>query len=105
MSARVRRPFVTAPPSSPPLRRACGRPPRRSAPPIAPGSAPSDAQVAELIDEVTSPGGTTTRALQGLKNGRFSAVLTDAMGAAWERGRELGDQLEASLTAPQDAPR
>ena len=64
----------------------------------------SDAHVAELIDEVTSPGGTTTRALQELKNGRFSAVLTDAVDAAWERSRELGDQLEASLMAPPVEP-
>lgn len=54
----------------------------------------SDGHVAELIDEVTSPGGTTSRALQVLKNGRFSAVLTEAVDAAYQRTRELGDQLE-----------
>lgn len=54
----------------------------------------SDGHVAELIDEVTSPGGTTSRALQVLKNGRFSAVLTEAVDAAYRRTRELGDQLE-----------
>ena len=57
----------------------------------------SDAHVAELIDEVTSPGGTTSRALQVLKNGRFSAVLTEAVDAAYERSVELGDGLEAKL--------
>ncbi|MFN7147527.1 MAG: pyrroline-5-carboxylate reductase family protein, partial [Myxococcota bacterium] len=54
----------------------------------------SDLHVAELIDEVTSPGGTTSRALQVMKNGRFSAVLTEAIDAAYARSTELGDQLE-----------
>ncbi len=49
----------------------------------------SDTHVAELIDEVTSPGGTTTRALQVLKNGRFSAVLTEAVDAAYQRTKEI----------------
>ncbi len=51
--------------------------------------------VAQLIDQVTSPGGTTSRALQVLKNGRFSAVLTDAIDAAYQRTVELGAALEA----------
>jgi pyrroline-5-carboxylate reductase len=49
----------------------------------------TDDHVAELIDEVTSPGGTTSRALQVLKNGRFSAVLTDAVDAAYQRTKEM----------------
>ncbi|MFZ5476561.1 MAG: pyrroline-5-carboxylate reductase [Myxococcota bacterium] len=57
----------------------------------------SDAHVAELIDEVTSPGGTTSRALQELKNGRFSAVLTESVDAAYQRTKALGDDLEAKL--------
>lgn len=61
----------------------------------------SDAHVAELIDEVTSPGGTTSRALQVLKNGRFSAVLTESVDAAHQRTIELGDQLEARLRNDQ----
>lgn len=59
----------------------------------------SDAHVAELIDEVASPGGTTTRALQVLKNGRFSAVLTESIDAAYQRSVELGAQLEAKTRA------
>ena len=55
----------------------------------------SDTHVAALIDEVTSPGGTTTRALQVLKDGRFSAVLTEAVDAAYTRSVELGAKLEA----------
>lgn len=54
----------------------------------------SDLHVAELIDEVTSPGGTTSRALQVMKNGRFSAVLTEAIDAAYARSIEMGEQLE-----------
>lgn len=57
----------------------------------------SDAHVAEMIDEVTSPGGTTSRALQVLKNGRFSAVLTESVDAAYQRTVELGDALEARV--------
>jgi pyrroline-5-carboxylate reductase len=57
----------------------------------------SDGHVASLIDEVTSPGGTTSRALQVLKQGRFSAVLTDSVDAAYQRTLELGKQLEEDL--------
>lgn len=57
----------------------------------------SEDHVAELIDEVTSPGGTTTRALQVLENGRFSAVLTEAVEAAYTRSRELGDRLDVQV--------
>ena len=57
----------------------------------------SDGHVASLIDEVTSPGGTTSRALQVLKQGRFSAVLTDSVDAAYQRTIELGQQLEDDL--------
>ncbi|MGB0637822.1 MAG: pyrroline-5-carboxylate reductase [Myxococcota bacterium] len=58
----------------------------------------SDGHVAELIDEVTSPGGTTSRALQVLKQGRFSAVLTESVDAAYQRTLELGQQLEDNLS-------
>ena len=60
----------------------------------------SDVHVAEIIDEVTSPGGTTSRALHKLKDGRFSAVLTDSVEAAYQRTRELGDQLETRVRRP-----
>jgi pyrroline-5-carboxylate reductase len=58
----------------------------------------SDGHVAELIDEVTSPGGTTSRALQVLKQGRFSAVLTESIDAAYQRTLDLGQQLEDNLS-------
>jgi len=50
----------------------------------------SDVHVAQLIDEVTSPGGTTSRALQVLKKGGLSAVITDAVDAAYQRTLVLG---------------
>jgi pyrroline-5-carboxylate reductase len=57
----------------------------------------SDAHVSQLIDEVTSPGGTTSRALQVLRNGRFSAVITDSIDAAYQRTVELGAALEEKV--------
>lgn len=50
--------------------------------------------VAQLIDEVTSPGGTTSRALQVLKKGQFQATLTDSVDAAYQRTVALGAALE-----------
>lgn len=62
----------------------------------------SDAHVAQLIDEVTSPGGTSARALQVLKRGRLSAVLTDAVDAAYERTRALAEELQrAAARGPE----
>ncbi len=65
----------------------------------------NEGHIAELIDEVTSPGGTTSRALQVLKNGRFSAVLTESVDAAYQRTRELGDVLEAAAGPGLTQPR
>ena len=61
--------------------------------------------VAQLIDEVTSPGGTTSRALQVLKRGQLAATINDAVEAAHARTVALGDALEQSLlTAAAQAP-
>ncbi len=57
----------------------------------------SDRHPAELIDSVTSPGGTTSRALHILHQGRFSAILTDAIDAALRRTLELGNQLDEQM--------
>jgi pyrroline-5-carboxylate reductase len=66
----------------------------------------TDRHVGELIDGVTSPGGTTSRALHVLHQGRFSAVLTDAIDAAYRRTLELGAKLEEQVgDAAQAAPR
>jgi len=67
----------------------------------------SERHVGELIDGVTSPGGTTSRALHVLHQGRFSAVLTDAIDAAYRRTLEMGAKLEEQVggTAAQAPPR
>ncbi len=57
----------------------------------------SNRHVGELIDGVTSPGGTTSRALHVLHEGRFAAVLTDAIDAAYRRSVEMGDRLEEQV--------
>jgi pyrroline-5-carboxylate reductase len=56
----------------------------------------SDRHVADLIDSVTSPGGTTSRALHVLQQGRFAATLTEAIDAAYRRSVEMGDQIDRS---------
>ncbi len=60
----------------------------------------SDDHVAQLIDQVTSPGGTTSRALQVLRQGRFDAVVTESVDAAYQRTLELGAAFADKL---QDA--
>lgn len=62
----------------------------------------SDRHVSELIDGVTSPAGTTSRALHCLHQGRFSAILTDAIDAAFRRSLELGDLLDETIQALQE---
>ncbi|MEC7948447.1 MAG: pyrroline-5-carboxylate reductase [Myxococcota bacterium] len=57
--------------------------------------------VAQIIDEVTSPGGTTSLALQVLKKGNFQATLTDSIDAAYQRTVELGAALD--VTVDQEA--
>lgn len=63
----------------------------------------SDRHVSELIDGVTSPGGTTSRALHVLQHGRFSAVLTDAIDAAYRRTLEMGAKLDEQVEAAKSA--
>jgi pyrroline-5-carboxylate reductase len=62
----------------------------------------SDRHPAELIDSVTSPGGTTSRALHVLQQGRFAAILTDAIDAAFRRTVEMGDQLDERMRATDE---
>jgi pyrroline-5-carboxylate reductase len=45
---------------------------------------------AELRNQVTSPGGTTTEALQVLEDAAIRAAFTDAIRAAYEKAKELG---------------
>lgn len=57
----------------------------------------SDRHVSELIDQVASPGGVTSRALHVLDQGRSSAVLTEAIEAAYRRTLELRDTIDEQL--------
>lgn len=53
--------------------------------------------IAELRARVTSKGGTTEAALQRLQSGGLDALLKDALGAAAQRGAELGSTLDPEL--------
>jgi len=53
----------------------------------------SQEDLAELRRRVTSPGGTTERALEVLQQGRLPEVLAEAVRAASERARELAQQF------------
>jgi pyrroline-5-carboxylate reductase len=62
----------------------------------------SGRHTAELIDAVTSPGGTTSRALHVLQQGGFSAILTDAIDAAYRRTLEMGEKLDEQVRGSKD---
>ena len=47
---------------------------------------------AELRRKVTSPGGTTAAALSRLEDGDFTGLVAEAVRAAYQRARELGQQ-------------
>ncbi len=53
-------------------------------------AAASDAHLAELRDQVTSPAGTTAAGLRVLENRGLRAALIEAVAAAHARARELG---------------
>ncbi|MBI5462018.1 MAG: pyrroline-5-carboxylate reductase [Gammaproteobacteria bacterium] len=53
----------------------------------------SDEDAATLRQRVTSPGGTTERALQVLDDGGLRELIARALAAARDRSRELADQL------------
>jgi pyrroline-5-carboxylate reductase len=55
---------------------------------------------AVLRNMVTSPGGTSAAAIHELESGRLRTVLSEAVWAAYRRTVELGEQLEASIPAP-----
>lgn len=53
----------------------------------------SNDDTATLRQRVTSPGGTTERALEILENGKLRALFVEALTAARDRSLELADQL------------
>src|SRR5690625_530438 len=53
----------------------------------------SEADAATLRQRVTSPGGTTERAVQAFEDGNFGALVDSAVQAAAERAAELGKLL------------
>eukprot|EP01125_Pyxidicula_operculata_P014315 TRINITY_DN4766_c0_g1_i3.p1 TRINITY_DN4766_c0_g1~~TRINITY_DN4766_c0_g1_i3.p1 ORF type:complete len:313 (+),score=23.09 TRINITY_DN4766_c0_g1_i3:245-1183(+) len=50
----------------------------------------SNKHVAELRNDITSPGGTTASAIYDLEKGSFRTVISDAVWAAYRRSLELG---------------
>lgn len=50
----------------------------------------------QLRAQVTSKGGTTAAAIEHLENSRFRSIFLEALRAAADRSRELGDQLATS---------
>ena len=55
----------------------------------------SSEHTAVLRQRVTSPGGTTERALEVLENGGLRTLFKDALNAACNRSRQLADQFGA----------
>ena len=47
---------------------------------------------ADLKDMVTSPGGTTIEALKAFEDGGFRATVFNAVNAAYEKSKALGEQ-------------
>ncbi len=58
-----------------------------------------DTDVAVLRANVTSKGGTTAAALQHLESAGLRPIIQDALAAAANRSRELGDELAAAATS------
>lgn len=56
----------------------------------------SDDDLAELRQRVTSPGGTTERAIEVLQRGRLPEILAQAVQAARERASEMAQQFGVS---------
>jgi pyrroline-5-carboxylate reductase len=59
--------------------------------------------LAELRDDVTSPGGTTSAALYEMEKGGFRTIVANAIRVACERSRELGRMLTEKLRAKEEA--
>jgi len=57
----------------------------------------SDASIAQLISNVTSPGGTTEQALQSFHNNQLTHIVDQAFNAALHRSEELAEELAKEL--------
>ena len=64
----------------------------------------SGRHLAELRNQVTSPGGTSASALYELEKGALRTVLSRAVYAAYQRTRELGATAEKNLASEEKAP-
>lgn len=53
----------------------------------------SDESIQQLIDNVTSPGGTTEQALISFKNNQLPTIVDQAFNAALQRSKELAQEL------------
>lgn len=53
----------------------------------------SQDDLATLRRKVTSPKGTTEAAIQSLESNQFKKIISDAVFAARDRGKELAEQL------------
>ena len=56
----------------------------------------SDADVIELRQQVTTPGGTTQAAMETLTAGHFEQLIDSAITAATRRGQELAGDVPDS---------
>jgi len=52
-------------------------------------TAKSDMELAQLIQMVTSPGGTTAESLKVFENGKFKELIAQAVNAAYRRAKQL----------------
>ncbi len=64
----------------------------------------SPKHLAELRNEVTSPGGTSAAALHALERGGLRTVMSDGVWAAYNRARELGGTQEPSTKNREPNP-
>ncbi len=57
----------------------------------------AEGEFGRLRDEVASPGGTTSAALEQFRHQGFEQAVTRALGAAWRRGAELAQQVREEV--------
>ncbi|MBC8448350.1 MAG: pyrroline-5-carboxylate reductase [Chloroflexi bacterium] len=60
----------------------------------------SDLHLAQLRNQVTSPGGTSAEAIYQLEKGGLRTILSKAIWAAYKKSRLLGEQVQQPLEGP-----